>query len=69
MEKDYIKLEVKDVELNFAIRALLKRWKSHYDYEAQAWEAPYLYPVMAELNSTYPASKWGYSNGQHIYSL
>ena len=37
MEKEYIKLEVKDVELNFAIRALLKKWKSRYDYEAQAW--------------------------------
>ena len=69
MEKDYIKLEVKDVELNIAVRALLKKWKSRYDYEAQAWEVLYLHPVKAELDATYPVGKWGYSNGQHIYSL
>lgn len=69
MEKDYIKVEVKDVELNIGVRALLKKWKSRYDYEAQAWEVPYLYPAKAELDATYPAGKWGYSNGQHIYSL
>ena len=69
MEKDYIKVEVKDVELNIGVRALLKKWKSRYDYEAQAWEVLYLHPVKAELDATYLVGKWGYSNGQHIYSL
>ena len=67
MEKEYIKLEVKDVELNFAIRALLKKWKSRYDYEAQAWEVLYLHPD--RFDKVLPIGRWEYDGNQVVFRL
>ena len=70
MEKDYIKLEVKDVELNFEIRAILKKWKAWYDYEKEAWDATACYHcIKNELDSKFPSGQWDRSSQHYIYSL
>lgn len=70
MEKEFIKLEVKDVETNFEVRVILKKWKAWYDYQQEAWDVSnYFLCLKNELDTKFPTEKWNYSNNIYNYSL
>ena len=70
MEKDYIKVEIKDPEINFEVRAILKRWYARYDYSLEAWDASACYQcIKNELDGKFPSGQWDHSSRHYIYSL
>ncbi len=70
MEKELIKLNVKDPEINFEVRAILKRWCARYDYSLEAWDVTACYHcIKNELDGKFPSGQWDHSSQHYIYSL